>query len=139
MARARKVDRRQLDPLVIAVVAAHEGRTRDFLLEVIHGDVGAALDRPSPAGAVAPERNLNDGASFYAAVGLANLGDPAGFQWLLGDHLGDTPDLQARLLALSELTGEPNRSLEEWRVWWRENASGDRFEPKSRARLRHRY
>jgi hypothetical protein len=171
MTRAKQADRLDLDDYVLAVVAAHDPRTRDFLLAILNhrakraagdlfGTKTTAKDVTTPANpgakaasfSVRADDPLLDDSQFYAAVGLAELGDVAGLRWLVdanpdiggsfqpnGGHFdarGD--DLQSRALALADLTGQPFETIKEAQTWWAANrpAAGE-FTPKARVRLRY--
>jgi len=89
-----------------------------------------------------------DTAKFYAAVGLAQLGDPAGIAWLIAQS--DNPNLDIRhayprgirhsksdtyvMLALRQLTGQEDlMTRQEWEAWW-ERADSKAY-PKRRVEI----
>ncbi|MDO8683204.1 MAG: hypothetical protein Q7N50_06960, partial [Armatimonadota bacterium] len=69
--RAAKVRRFTQEYYAVALVRARDPRTKDFFSKI--------LKRDDPA-----EESLQ----FHAAVGLANLGDPAGVEWLIANCEG---------------------------------------------------
>ena len=92
------------------------------------------------------ERSL-DSAKFHAALGLAQLGDAAGFHWLIA-HSADVQLAVSNALpaqgsnanrdtyytaALQQLSGNKDlRTKEEWEVWWNRST---RVFPKNRINL----
>lgn len=89
-----------------------------------------------------------DTAKFYAAVGLAQLGDPAGMVWLIAQS--DNRNLDIRnayprgirysesdtyvTMALRQLTGQENLTTgQEWEAWW-ERADSKAY-PKRRVEI----
>jgi hypothetical protein len=141
--RARKADRLQIDSYVFAVATAYDPRSKPFLLDVWRGRLpnettgptsvtGPKSDPPPPA---SPPRIISAAARLNAAIGLANLGEREALAWLVETEFADSAIHEARLRALSDLTGQPQQPRENWRAWWQQNPVPDRFEPKAQAHL----
>jgi len=129
--RASTVDRNHLDAHLVAVVVAHDHRAKPFLKSILEGK----------------DERIDQGTRFHAAVGLAELGDGAGFRWLVeanpmgeiwsAPHL-DAPNgscLESRVQALNDLTGLKKKTIEEWQAWWK--AQRDPISAAGRVRLRY--
>ena len=71
--RAKRVNLAHFNRYVVAVVAAHDARSTEFLLDVLKGDF------PRVDG----QQVVGSDSQFHAAVGLANLGHTVGLEWLL--------------------------------------------------------
>jgi hypothetical protein len=139
IARAKIANRQQFDNYVVAIMAAHDARSKPFLLDVLNDKLPPVNGQP----VVTPS------AQFHAAVGLANLGERAGVEWLVNTpgsaDVGYVPHIrvpggnlhEARLRALSDLTGQPYQPLEKWQAWWKTSPLPDPFEPKSAVQLRY--
>lgn len=129
--QASSADRNHLDAHVIAVTVAHDPRARPFLKSIVEGK----------------DERVDQGTRFHAAVGLAELGDVAGFRWLVESNpMGeiwsvphfDAPTgscLESRVRALNDLTGLKKSTIEEWQAWWK--AQGGRVATEGRVRLRY--
>jgi hypothetical protein len=135
--RGKKADRHRIDHYVIALARARVPEARGFFTTILHEH------RPIPAGMPlgvdVPEGfQHNDGTRFHAAVGLAQLGDPAGFEWLIANcedpngfvqlarpYFADRSDIGTCCrAALRQLSGDKpaTRHLAtrvEWEAWWR--------------------
>ncbi|MGK0187739.1 MAG: hypothetical protein ACI9R3_003529 [Verrucomicrobiales bacterium] len=115
--RGRTAERHVLNHYAIAFARANVPEAREFLEWLVHEESGA---------------------TFHAAIGLANLGDSTGFEWLIA-HLGDdhrsrstiyndmhlpmpswsNPLNVSCLKVLQALSGENElQSQEEWQAWW---------------------
>lgn len=68
MTFAEKPDNNLLDHYIIALARARDERCKDFFTEILKGQEG---------------RSHSKSEQFHAAVGLANLADPAGVEWLI--------------------------------------------------------
>lgn len=119
LVRARHADEVQPieDHYVVAIARARDRRAVDFLAKV--------LSETQP--------HHSASTRFHAAVGLANLADPRGVEWLI-DHVEGEPgkviiawppgglncNLDACCMgALRHLSGNPKVSTKaEWREWW---------------------
>lgn len=116
--RGRKADRFRVDHYAIASARARVPETASFFEMILDDDTG---------------KHYMPSAKFHAAVGLAQLGQPAGFEWLIasvGKHTGGVsnawplrvPDLNPStccVAALRSLSGENKLSTtQEWRTWW---------------------
>jgi hypothetical protein len=157
VARAKQADRLNRDDYIIALVAAHDSRTRDFLRGILDRKKDEATKRDlfdtGEQDASVPGGPLSDGSRFYAAVGLAELGDLDGVRWLVEaptdiggslfptyvSHVDASGDLlQSRVLALADLTGQPFQTIEEAQSWWATNRPTEKeYKPKARVRLRY--
>jgi hypothetical protein len=155
MKRAKQADRLNRDDHIIALVAAHDPRTRDFLRGILDRREEEAttqdlFDTREQVASV-PDAPPSDGSRFYAAIGLAELGDLVGVKWLVEaptggslfptyvGHVDASGDLlQSRVLALADLTGQPFKTIEEAQSWWaaKKPKTGE-FKPKARVRLRY--
>jgi len=132
IARAADADRLRFDSYVIAVQQAYDRRGQPFLLEVL--TPAAPIDHSD--------------AQFHAAVGLAELGEEAGIEWLIAhtDSQGGITRAAHALAArgalsencrqaLADLTGQPSSlSKAQWQRW--RAAQRTRFVPINRVRLR---
>jgi len=128
---ASLADRNQLDAHVVAVVVAHDPRATKFLKSTLE---------------VKDER-VDQGTRFHAAVGLAELGDVAGFRWLVeanpmgeiwsAPHFDDPRGscVESRVHALGDLTGLKKTTIEEWQAWWK--TQREPVAPAGRVRLRY--
>jgi hypothetical protein len=131
--RGKKADRFRIDHYTIALARARVPEPRDFFASILSAKTGpaiAAAGEDVPAGF----RHM-DGTRFHAAVGLAQLGDPAGVQWLIAncedpngfvsharpyfaDHGGSIGTCcQAALQQLSERMDPTTKA--EWAAWWK--------------------
>jgi hypothetical protein len=120
VSRARKADRFRADHYAIVLARARVPAAINFFHKILR-DEGA-------------ERSL-DSTRFHAALGLAQLGDSTGFEWLIGhsDHTLPTVsnawpgrvssvnlNLGACCIAtLQQLSGNRDiRTKQEWEAWW---------------------
>jgi len=86
--RGQKADRFRVDHYAIALARARVPETRDFLESMLRKTTGRA-----ETGGDHQDRNVSvltgwyylDSTRFHAAVGLAQLGDPAGIDWLIAN------------------------------------------------------
>lgn len=125
--RAQQADRLLLDFYVIALARAHDGRTRGFFTDIVSSRAGVHHDAST---------------RFHAAVGLAQLGDEKGVEWLI-DYLDDTSSVfhawppgfadynlgtccSRALLSLTQQTDLFSKAA--WRKWW--DSARDGFFPK---------
>lgn len=155
ISRGRQANRHNIDAFVIAVRQAHHPRGKQFLLDVLQNQPdplsrGLTVD---PLQGKWPD-NLGGtwlDAKFHAAVGLAELGEHAGVEWLIKQsELNDfgvgsmsaslfhAPHRKAAssnlrescLHALADLFELPATSdSKQWTAWWAANK--DHFQPKS--------
>jgi hypothetical protein len=151
--RGRKADRNRVDHYVIALARARTPEPRDFFKAIVTAPAArqnpftepAPAPRagttppntaPTPTGpaATAPVNFYHtESTRFHAAVGLAQLGDPAGIDWLIA-HCDDTTGSvwHARpcgtppggslhdccLAALQQLSNDRTRTTKtEWQAW----------------------
>ncbi|MEX0936880.1 MAG: hypothetical protein WDZ59_03395 [Pirellulales bacterium] len=175
IARGRHADRHDMDAFVIAVRQAHHPQGKQFLLDVLRNppdplraEERFADDKSSRVGdRPEPERGAegtpgargkwpdNRGGSwleakFHAAVGLAELGEPAGVEWLIKESerndfgvgsmsasLNHAPHYKAVrsnlrescLQTLADLSGrQATDDMDQWNAWWAANQ--DQFEPR---------
>ena len=127
LTRARQANQYIVGDHIRALAAAHDSRTREFFVGVLKSGEGCRLG--DPAGPYSLECRID------AAVGLAELGDPAGVEWLIqnceqgvwvsqrelapasaGSALG-----MVCLKALQHLSGRNDvdwKTSAEWQVWW---------------------
>ncbi|MAG92792.1 MAG: hypothetical protein CMJ48_03455 [Planctomycetaceae bacterium] len=122
--RGGKADRFRTDHYTIALARARTPKARDFFLSI--------LRVPRSSG---PFKNAGvhmDGTKFHAAVGLAQLGDSAGIDWLIAnaEHHGSVLGARPRgtrpggglsaccVEALRQLSGQNGlTSKAEWTEW----------------------
>ena len=84
LARAAKADRNRIDHYVIALARAQAPQAREFFRMVLHQK--QPIPPGTPPGVVVPDGFYHlDGTRLHAAAGLANLGDPAGYEWLIAN------------------------------------------------------
>lgn len=125
--RAQKAEGNSLEFHLIALVRARDERCKDLFSEII---TGVDKREPTESGKF---HVYMDSAQFHAAVGLANLGEPAGVEWLI-EHC---EDLNARVdyaappagvrelgdscvLALQSLTERRNLNKKaDFEEWWK--------------------
>jgi hypothetical protein len=140
--RGGKADRFRSDHYAIALARARAPEARGFFQSILRG---RAEPTGAPGTAPASWRHL-DSTRFHAAVGLAQLGDAEGIEWLIehcafsqGDVTNARPqggprggDLGACCVeALCQLSGERQRTSQaEWAAWWK---SADRKRLHDRA------
>lgn len=133
--RGQKAGRFRIDHYAIALARARVPEARDFFTSMLRAKTG-----PTKAdvekGEAGPEGYYHlDSTRFHAAVGLAQLGDPAGIEWLIAHcediqgHVSGAKPLGASpggslgsccLAALRQLSGEKEpTSKAEWEAWWK--------------------
>jgi hypothetical protein len=133
--RGRKADRFRIDHYTIALARARVPEARDFFKSILHA-TKAPIINPDQAkaadhGSTGPYHS--ESTRFHAAVGLAQLGDSEGIDWLIANcefsqgtvtnarPQGSRPggDLSACCSeALRHLSGERSRtSKAEWAAW----------------------
>lgn len=131
----RTADRSDIDNYVLALRAAHHPATSDFLRDVLRHETKWKDHQGGSWG----------DAKFHAAVGLAELGDAAGWNWLIaaatpnefgiddtvyrGAHVSVTTgslraNCKAALMDLAGLQVAPAS----WTDWWQTN--GDQLQPQ---------
>jgi hypothetical protein len=145
--RGGKADRFRSDHYAIALARARVPEARSFFQSILRERVEPARPVGTADGAAARWRHL-DSTRFHAAVGLAQLGDAEGIEWLM-EHCefsqgtvtnacpkGAPPggDLSTCCVeALRQLSGERQRTSQaEWVAWWK---SADRKRLLDRAVL----
>jgi hypothetical protein len=133
--RGTKADRFRIDHYTIALARARVPETRKFFASILKAKKGAGPVAPG-AGETVPESfNHLDSTRFHAAVGLAQLGDPLGIEWLIANceevngHVEHARPYGASpggnlgsccLPALRQLTGKRELATRaEWEAWWR--------------------
>jgi hypothetical protein len=152
IARGRQADRHEIDAFVLAVRQAHHPQGKQFLLDVLHNPPdpfsGLAIDGSQGKWPDNIGGTWRD-AKFHAAIGLAELGEHAGVEWLIEQSqsndfgVGSTsvslwraPHRKAAggnlrescLYALADLSGQPaTDQVAHWKTWWAANK--DQFEP----------
>jgi hypothetical protein len=151
IARAKEASPQKFDAYVVAIVAANDKRSKDFLLETLRAGEAANLPVPAANLGARPPRDpkfiLFD-VQFHAAVGLAELGEPAGLTWLVESRpapglskvlhwFGEGDLLKSRIRSLQDLTGLKLETLEEWQAWWKKNKSEESFKPVKRVMLKY--
>jgi hypothetical protein len=116
--RADKADRFRAECYAIALARARVADARGFFSAVLADSTG---------------KNYMPGAKFFAAVGLAQLGDAAGYEWLVvnsGDELPTISNARPRGAAnlklnsccdaaLRQLTEKDLSGSDAWQTWWR--------------------
>lgn len=156
IACADKVDRHEIDDFVLAIRGAYDHRTKDFFHEIMERGKARSVDSDptrTPAFTTYGDSVVHKATLFYAAVALAELGDPKGVEWLIehteepgGEtNLGRTTHRYANgsrcwsncRHALSDLAGPDVGVLEsktEWQTWWDENKA--EFKSRGHVNLR---
>jgi len=118
LSRGRRADRFRIDHYAIALARARVPEASDFFCMILRDDAGCLH---------------MDSTKFHAALGLAQLGDPVGFEWLVS-HSTDKqstvsnawPDHVANLnldtccnAALQQLSGKKYAAaIRDWKTWW---------------------
>jgi hypothetical protein len=131
--RGIKAERHRIDHYVIALARARAPEARDFFTMVL--DQRRPIPPGTPPGVDFPAGfRYSDGARFHAAVGLAHLGQPAGYQWLVANcedpnghvqfarpYFADRSDIGICCrAALRQLSGGKTLATRgEWEAWWR--------------------
>lgn len=144
--RGRQANRHEIDAFVIAVRQAHHPQGKSFLLDVLQNspdpEKGKWLDNTGGS--------WRD-AQFHAAVGLAELGDHAGVEWLIKQSepndfgtgsmsvsLSNALHAKASggnlrqscVCALEDLSGlQAVDDAGQWKTWW--GTSKERFVPRA--------
>jgi len=120
IARGKKADRFRVNHYAIALARARFLKASDFFQMILRDDNG---------------KHYMPTAKFHAAVGLAQVGDSAGFEWLIANSGDPLPKIsnawpsgvhnlnldtccQAALQSLSGEKGLKNRV--DWERWWKE-------------------
>ena len=117
----------RVDYYAIALMRARMPEATDFFRMILRDDT---------------HKSYQEGTKFHAAVGLAQLGEPDGFEWLIKNTHGQLPNealpmvenawpdcISERSLyptlnvcsiaALQELSGEKNLTAkQDWESWW---------------------
>lgn len=134
ISRGEKADSTLAGRYAIALARARVPEAADFFQTVLQDDTG--------------KYHYMGTAKFYAAVGLAQLGDPAGIAWLIAQSenrnldIGDAYPRGVRhsksdtyvTLALRQLTGQQNLTTrQEWEAWW--ERAGSKAYPKRRVEI----
>lgn len=133
IARGTAADRFCVDYYAEALLRARVPEASDFFRMILRDDTA---------------RYYMDDAKFHAAVGLAQLGEPDGFDWLIKNCEDPFPSVSRALpsqvsnnklatcsvAALRDLSGEENlKSKHEWESWW--DSVDKRSLPKSPVRM----
>jgi hypothetical protein len=146
IARGRQANRHEIDSFVIAVRQAHHPQGKSFLLEVLQNS-------PDPTKGKWPD-NVGgswEDAKFHAAVGLAELGEHAGVEWLIKQSepndfgtgsmsisVWNAPHAKASggnlrqscVYALEDLSGQrATEDAGQWKAWW--GTSKKQFVPRA--------
>lgn len=123
--RGKEADKFRIDHYAIALARAREPEARQFLLMVLQDDTN---------------EDYISSAKFHAAVGLAHLGDPRGFEWLISNinntshtvsnalpsKISDATISTCCVATLCVLSGEQKlRTRQEWTDWWESVGKGD--------------
>lgn len=120
IARGKKADRFRVKHYAIALARARDMKASDFFRMILRDDNG---------------KHYMSTAKFHAAVGLAQVGDSGGFEWLIANSSDPLPTIssawpsgvhnlnldtccQAALQSLSGEKGLKNRV--DWERWWKE-------------------
>jgi hypothetical protein len=144
IARGRQADRHEIDAFALAVRQAHHPQGKEFLLDVLRNPPDSRGKWPDNVGGAWLD------AKFHAAVGLAELGEHVGVEWLIEQsrsndfgvgsmsvslscaphHKATRGNLRESCLhALADLLGQPATDRTAPLVaWWTANKS--RFEPR---------
>lgn len=116
--RGKNADRFRMDHYAVALARARVPEAAPLFLMILRDDTG---------------RHFTPSAKYHAAVGLANLGDPKGFEWLIANSDDSLPTVSNAwppgvtnrnvntccTAALRELSGDQTRSTKlEWETWW---------------------
>lgn len=123
--RGEKADSPRVGHYAIALARSRVPDAADFFRKILQDDTG--------------KYHYIGTAKFYAAVGLAQLGDSAGIVWLISQCANpnlDISDVYPRgirrspsdtyaMAALRELTGQQYLTTQqEWETWWRQADKG---------------
>lgn len=119
IARGKKADRFRVDHYCIALARARVPEAKAFFNMILRNDTG---------------KNYMSSAQFHAALGLAHLADPKGFEWLIANSDDQLPTVSNAwpsrmsngnvstccVAALKELSGKRDLSTkQEWQSWWK--------------------
>lgn len=119
IARGKKADRFCVDHYCIALARARVPEAQDFFHLILRDDTG---------------KSYMPTARFFSAVGLAQLGNPAGFDWLIANCEDSLPTISNAwpagvpnlnvdtccVAALRSLTGESELKMKsQWETWWK--------------------
>lgn len=119
VARGKKADRFRVDHYCIALARARVPESEAFFKMILRNDTG---------------KNYMSSAQFHAAVGLAHVGDPLGFEWLIANCDDPLPTISNAwpsgvpnlnvdtccVAALRSLSGESQlKAKAEWETWWK--------------------
>jgi hypothetical protein len=134
--RGTRADRNRIDHYVIALARAQAPQARDFFTMVLQQK--QPIPPGTPLGVDVPDGfRYGDGPRLHAAVGLAHLGEPAGYEWLIANcedpngwvqharpHFADRSGSIGTCCraALWQLAGKRKRELitrAQWQDWWR--------------------
>jgi hypothetical protein len=133
ISRGKKADRFCINHYAIALARARIPETVNLFRMIIRNDNG---------------KNYMSTAQFYAAVGLAQLGDTKGIEWLIENSENVLPIVSSAwpvgaadgnlstccITALRILAGEKKLTKKsEWEDWWQTAREG--FQPKSHIRI----
>lgn len=130
IARAQKADGNSLDGHILALARARDERCKDLFREIITGK-----DKREPT-ASGKYHVYQTGTQFHAAVGLANLGDSAGIEWLIehSDNKTERTGYAPRpiggytlssscILALQSLVQRSDlKNKTDFEAWWKANS-----------------
>jgi hypothetical protein len=120
IARGEQADRLSVHHYATALARARVPQTTNFFQTILRDDTG---------------KHHMPSAKFYAAVGLAQLGEHSGYEWLIensGDTLPIVEDAWPRGVAnnnmdsccqaaLRHLTGKSDiKSKTDWQIWWQQ-------------------
>lgn len=142
--RGQKDDRNKIDHYTIALARARVPDARRFFESILRSSVARAnpfVETPQKqqGEATVPDRGLGvphlESTQFHAAVGLAQLGDQLGIDWLIANceysqgsvwhawprnSSGNGSLSPCCVAALQELSGERSlTSKAEWEAWWK--------------------
>ncbi len=153
IARTRQADRHEINAFVLAVRASHDPRGKEFLRGILQrGDNIQRSPFVEPNVTIPSENVVHDETLFYAAVGLAELGDPTGVEWLIAHAESLAGESQIHHAphrgfsvggcreccrhALADLSGlsQPPMTKTQWQEWWSANKSD--YTPAGRVHLR---
>jgi hypothetical protein len=133
--RGKQADRFRMDHYAIALARARVPEAKNFFASILSAETGpptvvGAQKEPAPLSV----RHL-DGTRFHAAVGLAQLGDPVGIEWLMANCEDPNGFVQHARPYLADRGGSigtccqaalqrlSNRSdlttNDEWEAWWK--------------------
>lgn len=144
ISRAQKAEG-ALDAYVIALCRARDPRAEEFLLNTVEQSNIMKKNKDD----LGVRHNLSIG--FHAALGLAEIGNATGLEWLIAHSDDDSrtvsfawpqrvPDYSLRscaIAALRTLSGQPTLNTKaEFNTWWKTASNG--WSPKSHVYLEDR-